>query len=159
MDLTAWADAVLKCGPSMAKLVQFPGVNFAMQSFLTERIEETLSGYTAAVAVNVIGPDLDALDRAARQIVRTLQTVRGAADVQLQTLPGTPQLSIRLVPSELQRWGLHQLDVLDLVRTAYEGETVGQSFGKLFEGIGGHVQLQSLCRHSALCRPGATSAG
>jgi len=47
-----------------------------MQSFLTERIEETLSGYTAAVAVNVIGPDFDALDRAARDIARTLHRIR-----------------------------------------------------------------------------------
>jgi len=111
-----------------AKLAQFPGVNFAMQSFLTERIEETLSGYTAAVAVNVIGPDLDALDRAAREIARTLQSIPGAADVQLQTLPATPQMSIRLIPAELQRWGLQQLEVLDTIRTAYEGATVGQSY-------------------------------
>jgi CzcA family heavy metal efflux pump len=111
-----------------AKLVQFPGVNFAMQSFLTERIEETLSGYTAAVAVNVIGPDLDALDHAARDIARTLEAIPGAADVQLQTLPGTPQISVRLIPAELQRWGLRQLDVLDLIRAAYDGATVGQSY-------------------------------
>ena len=110
------------------KLAEFPGVNFAIQSFLTERIEETLSGYAAAVAVNVIGPDLDALDRAARDVMRVVRRIRGAADVQLQTLPGTPQISIRLLPAELQRWGLRQLDVLELIRTAYEGATVGQSY-------------------------------
>jgi len=115
-------------GAVRAKLAQFPGVNFAMQSFLTERIEETLSGYTAAVAVNVIGPDLDAIDRVAREIAAALRTIRGAADVQLQTLPGTPQLSIRVKPVELQRWGLHALDVQELVRTAYEGTVVGQSY-------------------------------
>jgi CzcA family heavy metal efflux pump len=109
-------------------LAQFPGVNFAMQSFLTERIEETLSGYTAAVAINVIGPDLDALDLAAHDIAGTLQGIDGARDVQLQTLPGTPQVSIRLDPVELQRWGLRTLDVLDLIRAAYEGAPVGQSF-------------------------------
>jgi CzcA family heavy metal efflux pump len=130
VDLKHASGAQLQAAQSSirALLTQFPGVNFAMQSFLTERIEETLSGYTAAVAVNVIGPDLDALDRAARDVVRTLHRVRGATDVQLQTLPGTPQLSIRLIPAELQRWGLHQLDVLDLIRTAYEGATVGQSY-------------------------------
>ena len=130
VDLKRAGGAQLEAAQSAIRgvLTQFPGVNFAMQSFLTERIEETLSGYTAAVAVNVIGPDLDALDRAARDIERTLHRVRGAADVQLQTLPGTPQMSIRLIPAELQRWGLRQLDVLDLVRTAYEGAAVGQSY-------------------------------
>ncbi|MGC2810107.1 MAG: efflux RND transporter permease subunit, partial [Bradyrhizobium sp.] len=33
----------------------FVGVNAAIMTFLTERIEETFSGYTAAVAVNVFG--------------------------------------------------------------------------------------------------------
>jgi len=47
--------------------------------------------------------------------------------VQLQALPGTPQLSIRLIPAELQRWGLRQLDVLDLIGTAYEGAAVGRA--------------------------------
>jgi CzcA family heavy metal efflux pump len=111
-----------------AKLMEFPGVNFAMQSFLTERIEETLSGYTAAVAVNVIGPDLDALDRAARDVARILAEVPGATDVQLETLPGTPQMSIRLDRIAMQRWGLSQTEVLDAVRIAYEGAVVGQSY-------------------------------
>lgn len=130
VDLKRASGAQLEAAQSRIRsvLTQFPGVNFAMQSFLTERIEETLSGYTAAVAVNVIGPDLDALDRAAHDIVRTLHRIRGADDVQLQTLPGTPQLSIRLIPDELQRWGLRQLDVLDAIRTAYEGTAVGQTY-------------------------------
>jgi CzcA family heavy metal efflux pump len=130
VDLKPAGGAQLQAAQSAIRsvLTQFPGVNFAMQSFLTERIEETLSGYTAAVAVNVIGPDLDALDRTARDVVRMLHRIRGAADVQLQALPGTPQMSIRLIPPELQRWGLRQLDVLDLIRTAYEGAAVGQSY-------------------------------
>ncbi len=50
----------------------FLGVNAAVMTFLTERIEETLSGYTAAVAVNVFGNDLDLLDRKAQEIARAL---------------------------------------------------------------------------------------
>src|SRR5262249_25404478 len=40
-------------------LVRFPGVNFTVNTFLTERVEETLSGYTAAVVINIFGNDLD----------------------------------------------------------------------------------------------------
>ena len=36
-------------------LADFPGVNFSLNTFLTERINETLSGYTAPVVVNVYG--------------------------------------------------------------------------------------------------------
>src|SRR5262249_42321259 len=43
-------------------LSEFVGVNFSAKTFLSERIEETLSGFTAAVAVNIFGSDLDVLD-------------------------------------------------------------------------------------------------
>ncbi|MGS0755182.1 efflux RND transporter permease subunit, partial [Roseateles sp. GG27B] len=40
-------------------LAAFPGVNFAVKTFLTERVEETQSGYSASVVVNVYGTDSD----------------------------------------------------------------------------------------------------
>src|SRR5713101_2106657 len=49
-------------------LAQVPGAVLTSNSFLTERINETLSGYGAAVAVNVFGNNLDELDRQAAQI-------------------------------------------------------------------------------------------
>lgn len=106
----------------------FPGVNFAINTFLTERIEETISGYAAAVVVNIYGQDLDALDRDARSIASILASMEGATDVQLQSPPGTPQLVIRLRPERLAQWGMSPLDVLDSIRAAYEGIQVAQTF-------------------------------
>ena len=106
----------------------FAGVNFAVTPFLTERVEETLSGYTAAVVVNIFGDDLDTLDRAARDVARTVGGIQGATDVQLQSPPGMPQLTIRLRKKDVERWGFDAVDVLDLVRTAYQGDVVGQSY-------------------------------
>ena len=54
------------------------GVNSSLMTFLTERIEETLSGYTAAVAVNIYGNDLDVLDRKAQEVARVLGDVPAA---------------------------------------------------------------------------------
>ncbi len=109
-------------------LVQFPGVNFAITPFLTERVEETLSGFTAPVAINVYGNDLDVLDGKAQEIARVLGVVPGATGVQVQSPPGMPQLSVRLRPADVQRWGFDPIDVLDLIRTAYQGDVVGQSY-------------------------------
>ncbi|ODT89990.1 MAG: acriflavin resistance protein [Rhodanobacter sp. SCN 67-45] len=109
-------------------LAQFPGANFAVKTFLTERVEETLSGFTASVAVNVYGNDLDALDAQAAQVAGLLARIPGAADVQVQSPPGTPQLAIRLRPAALQRWGLTAVPVLEAIRTAYQGDRVGQVF-------------------------------
>jgi len=109
-------------------VIPVPGVNFALKPFLTERIEEILSGYTASVVVNIFGNDLDMLDRVAREVARVMGSVQGATEVQLQSPPGMPQLSIRLRKTDLERWGLDAVDVLDLVRAAYQGDVVGQSY-------------------------------
>lgn len=106
----------------------FPGVSFAVNTFLTERIEETISGYAAAMVVNIYGKDLDALDRDAHAVAAVISSIPGASDVQVQSPPGTPQLAIRLRPESLSQWGLQPLDVLDSIRAAYEGIQVAQSF-------------------------------
>jgi CzcA family heavy metal efflux pump len=106
----------------------FPGAALSLWTFLSERVGETLSGYTAPIAVNVYGNDLDQLDRAAADVVRALNAVPGASDVQLQSPPGMPQIAIHLRPEDLARWGFDAVDVLDLVRTAYQGEVVGQTY-------------------------------
>lgn len=111
-----------------AALADFPGVAFSVKTYLTERIEETVSGFTAALAVNIYGPDLDALDGAARDLARELGEVRGAVDVQQQSPLGAPTVNVTLRPSDLQRWGLDAVEVLELIRTAYQGDVVGQGY-------------------------------
>lgn len=111
----------------------FVGVNFAINTFLTERIEETISGYAASMVINVYGSDLDALDRDAQEIAATLSEVAGAEDVLVQSPPGTPQVVIRLRPEKLTEWGLKTVDVLDTLRTAYEGVPISQVY------LGNHV--------------------
>lgn len=109
-------------------LAGFVGVSASVMTFLTERIEETLSGYTAAVVVNVFGNDLDLLDRKAQDVAQVLNQIPGAADVQVQSPPGLPQLTIRLRNPDLERWGFDAVEVLELIRTAYQGDVVGQTY-------------------------------
>ncbi|WGS01687.1 efflux RND transporter permease subunit [Bradyrhizobium sp. ISRA443] len=109
-------------------LAGFVGVSASVMTFLTERIEETLSGYTAAVVVNIFGNDLDLLDRKAQEIAQVLNEVPGATDVQVQSPPGLPQLTIRLRNPDLERWGFDAVEVLELIRTAYQGDVVGQTY-------------------------------
>lgn len=106
----------------------FPGVNFAVKTFLTERVEETLSGYTASVVVNIFGNDLGLLDEKAREVATVLNKVQGATEVMVQSPPGTPQLIIRPRKVDLLRWGFSPLEVLNVIRTAYQGDIVGQIY-------------------------------
>ena len=121
-------EAELATAEMRTTLAQFPGVNFAVKTFLTERIEETLSGYRYSVVVNVYGNDLDTLDRKAKEIAKTLGQVPGAADVQIQSPPGTPQLVVHLREADVARWGFAPVEVMDAVETAYQGRTVGQTY-------------------------------
>jgi CzcA family heavy metal efflux pump len=125
----------------------FPGVDFAINTFLTERIEETISGYAAAMVINVYGSDLDALDRDAQAVAGVLTSIPGAADVLVQSPPGTPQLVIRLHAEKLLQWGLQPTDVLDNIRAAYESVPVTQ----VYQGnrvIGVSVVLDSASRNN-----------
>jgi CzcA family heavy metal efflux pump len=104
------------------------GANFTLNTFLTERVEETLTGYTAPVVVSVFGSDLDVLDTKAAEVAAALDQVRGAAGVQVQSPPGAPQLVVRLRRDSLRRFGLSPVDAMEAVRTAYEGDVVGQVY-------------------------------
>lgn len=107
---------------------ELPGPILTSNSFLTERINETLSGYRTPVVVNVFGNDLDQLDQEAREIIRVLGSVQGVAQVQLQSPPGMPQIGVRLRKDDIARWGFDPAAVLDIVRTAYASEVVGQIY-------------------------------
>ena len=109
-------------------VAKFTGAHFSVNSFLTERINETLTGYTSGVVVNIFGNNLDTLDRKSAEVARILWTIRGATDIQLQSPPGVPQMVVRLRRAQLEKWGFEPVDVMNAVRTAYQGDIVGQVY-------------------------------
>lgn len=102
------------------------GLQATFNTFLTERINETVSGYTAPVAIGIYGSDLDALDQAAMQVAAAVRGVRGASSIQIQAPPGMPELQVGLREAALLRWGLTPGAVLDTIGTAFEGTVAGQ---------------------------------
>ncbi len=106
----------------------FPGAHFLIMPYLTERIEETLSGSTAPVVVKIFGDNLDSLDVAARMVAAVVQRVPGATDVQPGVAAVAPEALVRLRPQALERAGIPALDVLSAVQTATQGEPVAQIF-------------------------------
>jgi CzcA family heavy metal efflux pump len=109
-------------------LERFPGLTFRVLPFLAERIEETLSGATAQVVVNIFGDDLDVLDQKAGEVRQVVATISGAADVQVESQPGSPQMVMRLRPERLTQFGFLPVDVLDAIQTAYQGTEVAQTY-------------------------------
>ncbi len=105
-----------------------PGVRWWANTFLTERIHETLSGVTAPVVVTIYGRHLSALNADARSVADALRRVPGAAGVRVQAPPGTPELSIVLDRDALTRYGFTSAQVLKAIQTCYSGSTVGRVY-------------------------------
>ena len=125
---TAGEDQEKVQGKIRDALKQFPGVQSEVLTFLGDRIGETISGETAQVVVNVFGDDLDVLDGKANEIAAVLNQVPGAEDVQVAAPPGSPRVVIKLRPDRLTQLGFRPLEVLEAVRTAYQGDTVAQIY-------------------------------
>jgi CzcA family heavy metal efflux pump len=109
-------------------LVKFPGVYFAIKPFLTERIEEILTGIRGEVAIKIFGEDLDQIDRTAQDVARVVSSLSGAADVQVESQPGLPEMVVQLRPERLLQFGFQPVSVMDAVQTAYQGTNVAQTF-------------------------------
>ena len=57
-----------------------------------------------------------------------LAAVPGATDVQMETEPGTPEVTVRLRPERLFAFGFQPAEVLETIETAYQGAVVAQSY-------------------------------
>jgi CzcA family heavy metal efflux pump len=110
-----------------AILKSFPGILFEANTFLTERVDETISGYTAPVVINIYGNDLNQLDSKAQAVAAILNSMKGATDVQLRSPPATPLLEVAMNLEQLNFWGLNPKQVQDTLQTAYEGRIVGKN--------------------------------
>lgn len=101
-------------------------MSFGVKSFLKERMEEVLEGVTAEVAIKIFGNDLDVVDQKAREVSQVIAAVRGAADVQVESPPGIPEMLIQLQRDKLQQFGFQPVQVLDAIQMAYQGAVAGQ---------------------------------
>lgn len=101
------------------------GILSEVNTFLTERIDETISGYTAPVVINLYGNDLNELDQKAQQVVTLLHTLKGATDIQLRSPPSTSLLQVHLNLEQLNFLNINAEQVINTLKTAYETQVVG----------------------------------
>ena len=111
-----------------AVLREFPGILSEANTFLTERIDETLSGYTAPIVINLYGQDLARLDEKARELAEVIRRIPGAEGAQLRSPPGTPLIQVRLNSEALASVGLRPLEVTDIIQAALQGQVVGHYY-------------------------------
>lgn len=108
-------------------LHDFPGIHYEANTFLTERVDETISGYTAPVVVNIFGHDLTVLDQKAEATAKIMRSIPGAVDVQMRSAPATSMLEVSLDLERLKYRGISPAQVMTALQTAYEGHIVGKN--------------------------------
>ncbi len=107
-------------------LDQYPGYQTEALTFLGDRIGESLSGETAAVAISLFGPDLDQLDRVAADLQSVVQGLPDATDVQIKAQPGAPLLRIALDPARMAQYGVGTTTAYDTIAAAFGGANIAQ---------------------------------
>jgi heavy metal efflux system protein len=103
-----------------------PGVAYNFTQPMAMRIDETISGVKADLAIKVFGEDFRELDTLGQQVLRAVSTVRGAAEPQMEVTSGVADLSIRVDRSALARYGLNVTDVEEAVSSAGSGDLISE---------------------------------
>jgi CzcA family heavy metal efflux pump len=106
-------------------LEQTPGIDFELNTFLTERVEETVSGYAAPVVVHLYGSDLTALELRAAEVEQLMAGIGGATAVRRRALAPTPELVVQPVLEAMAAHGVSASTLQQTLAVATGGITVG----------------------------------
>ena len=93
------------------------------------RVQELVAGVRSDIGLSLYGDNLDVLKTEGDKIVRALNQVRGAADVQAQQITGLPYLRVKIRRDAIARYGINSSDVLNAVSVIG-----GKPVSEVFEG-------------------------
>src|SRR5690606_27453910 len=108
-----------------AAVTQLPGNNYEFTQPIEMRFNELISGVRADLGIKVFGDDLDQLLRSAQEVEQVLETIHGAADIQIEQSTGLPMLSVHPKRMMLSRYGLNVEDLQALIATGIGGGNAG----------------------------------
>jgi cobalt-zinc-cadmium resistance protein CzcA len=106
----------------------FPGVNFNFSQYISDNVEEALSGVKGENSVKVLGPDLVANERIADQIMEVMAKVPGVEDLGHFKSLGQPDMKITPDRAACARYGLNTGDIEAVVQAAVGGQAVTQVY-------------------------------
>jgi heavy metal efflux system protein len=106
------------------RLVKVPGVSASITTPLNMRIDESISGTSAALAVKVFGSNLDTLAQKGAEVKEVVEKVPGVVDVRLEQLEGVPQVVIAVDRERAARFGLNPSEIGHSVEALLGGREV-----------------------------------
>jgi cobalt-zinc-cadmium resistance protein CzcA len=104
-----------------------PGNAYSFTQPIELRVQELVAGVRSDIGLSLYGDDLGVLETYGDRIVRALNKVKGAADVQAQQVAGLPYLRIIIRRDSIARYGINAKSVLDAI-SVIGGQVVGEVF-------------------------------
>ena len=99
-----------------------PGVDWNFSQNIRDNVLETLSGVKGENSIKIFGPDLDELERLARNVRSELVGVPGVADAGIFRIKGQSNLEFYIDREKCAQWGVDTESVQDLLETAVGGK-------------------------------------
>jgi heavy metal efflux system protein len=106
----------------------FPGVDFNFSQYISDNVEEAVSGVKGENSVKVFGNDLEKNETLAEAIVEVMAKVPGVADLGMFRSLGQPNIKITPRREDCARYGLNTGDVDAVVQAAIGGQAVTQVY-------------------------------
>jgi CzcA family heavy metal efflux pump len=113
----------------------YPGLQRDVTTYLTERIEEVLTGSSEAMVVRIFGNDLQVLRDKAEEVKHLFSSTKGVVDEFVEQQIDVPQIEVRVKLDVADRYGIKPGDVRRAAATLVAGEEVGDIFraGKAYD--------------------------
>jgi cobalt-zinc-cadmium resistance protein CzcA len=118
------AELIDQIDPPLAR--QLPGMSWLTTTLAPEEMEWAFPGLLAENLLEIVGPDLDELERLAGPVQQSLRAVRGVEHVTAYRSRGLPRLAMRIDPAKCKRWGVSMADARDALAAALGGKEVAR---------------------------------
>jgi cobalt-zinc-cadmium resistance protein CzcA len=105
-----------------------PGFTVGFSQPMIDGVMDKISGAHSELVVKVYGEDFKETRRIAENILSTLNTIPGSADLAIDQEPPLPQLQIIADRDKIAQYGLNVADVADLIEVALGGKAISQIF-------------------------------
>jgi cobalt-zinc-cadmium resistance protein CzcA len=102
----------------------FPGVVFNFSQYISDNVEEALSGVKGENSVKVMGPDIVANEKLADEIMSLMSTIQGVTDLGMFRTLGQPNIKIVPDRAACARYGLNTGDIDNVITASLGGQAI-----------------------------------
>ena len=116
------------------ELNKTPGAVWNFSQPISDNVEEAVSGVKGELAVKLYGTDLKTLEQKGNEIVQTMSSIPGVADLGLFHVVGQPNLSYVVDRAAADRYGINVADIQAAIEGAVGGTTNGGAATQVLDG-------------------------